>query len=427
MEDDPRPARKPALFAGVGARTGLMENINFKSLNVLVVDDDSYILELLTIALRGLGIKRLTTATNGEEALRVYDGRADDIDVLLCDLNMPGMDGVEFIRHLAQRQYSGGIVMISGEDGRILRTAERLARAHNLNILGVLGKPMTRLALAEVLGRLGAEQAKGRQEPTSPTTAEEVRQGIQGDELVPFFQPKVEIATRRVVGVETLARWKHRERGMLGPDAFIPVAEQHGLINDLTDVIFAKAMKQGAAWRAAGLDLKVAVNISVDSLDRLELPVFILACASEYGMDASQVILEVTESRLMKNLTAALEILTRLSLKGIRLSIDDFGTGYSSMEQLQRLPFVELKIDKAFVLGAARDSAARAILESSVELGKKLSMTIVAEGVETQEDWDLVAKLGCDLVQGYFVAKPMPGENVREWITEWYLGGKSSS
>ncbi len=399
-----------------------MTNIDFKSLSVLVVDDNSTILDLLTIALHGLGIQRLTTATNGEDALAVYDGRAGDIDVLLCDLNMPGMDGVEFIRHLAKRQYAGGIVVISSEDLRILRTTERLARAHSLNILGFLEKPITRSALTEILGRLGADHAKGHRKPTAPITAEEVRHGIEGDELATWFQPKVEIATRKVVGVETLVRWKHPKRGMLGPNAFIPIAEEHGLINDLTDAVLAKSMKQGGAWRSEGLDLKVAVNISTDSLDRLDLPEFVLACASEGGMDASNVMLEVTESRLMQNITAALDILTRLSLKRIGLSIDDFGTGYSSMEQLQRIPFQEMKIDRAFVNGAGRDPGARAILESSIKLGRELDMSVVAEGVETQEDWDLVAELGCQIVQGYFVAKPMPGENLREWIAEWYLG-----
>ena len=178
-------------------------------------------------------------------------------------------------------------------------------------------------------------------------------------------------------------------------------------------------MTFGGKWRADGLDLKIGVNFSVDNLNQLDLPEWIVSVASEEGMDPSKVILEVTESRLMEDVTKPLEILTRLRLKRIGISIDDFGTGFSSMEQLKRIPFEELKIDRAFVFGAAGDPSARAILESSVDLGKRMGMSLVAEGAETQEDWDLVAELGCDMVQGYFVAKPMPGDELPSWIAEW--------
>jgi len=165
----------------------------------------------------------------------------------------------------------------------------------------------------------------------------------------------------------------------------------------------------------------MGINISVDTLNDLGWPDEIAAQIEDCGLKPSSITFEITESRLMENISVALDILSRLSLKRFNLSIDDFGTGYSSMEQLQRIPFSELKIDRAFVRGASDDSAARAILEANQLLAKKLNMTIVAEGVETQEDWDLVTELGCDQVQGYFVAKPMPVEELCVWLHNWQM------
>ena len=399
-----------------------MTTNTLKSLSILAVDDDPFMLNLLVIALKSAGIESIVAVTKCVKALEVIDRQTSKIDVLLFDLNTPGMDGIEFLRHVAKRDFSGAIVLISAQKNRILKSAENLARAHNLRILGSLEKPVTRNEMADMLDRISSVAPRSVRTAVELITEEELRHGILGGELSLVFQPKVEIATRKVVGVESLVRWNHPTKGTIGPAAFVPVAERCGMIDALTLAVFVMAMKQGSSWRAQGFDLKVAVNLSVDNLNRLELPEDIVNWIDIYGMDPHHVMLEVTESRLMSDLTKSLEILTRLCLKGVSLSIDDFGTGFSSMEQLQRIPFEEMKIDRAFVNGATRDSSARAILESSIKLAHELNMTIVAEGVERREDWDLVSQLGCHLAQGYFVAKPMPAEHLHEWITEWYLG-----
>ncbi|RKZ36433.1 MAG: hypothetical protein DRQ37_04145, partial [Gammaproteobacteria bacterium] len=387
-------------------------------LRVLVVDDEPFILNLTKRVLNNLGIADVETAENGKVALDTLAENAA-FDVILCDLNMPEMDGIEFLRHLGERNTHASLVLVSGEDQRVLSTAEALARSHGLDVLGTIQKPIKPDPLVELLGGYEGHQTRGSFRPFEPLTEEELLEGLEGDAVVPVFQPKVSTTTRRVVGVETLARWRHPDRGILGPGAFIALAEECGQIDKLTDIIFHQAVTQGGEWRASGLDLKMAVNFSVDSLNRLDLPEYVVAETEGQGMDPSQVIIEVTESRLMKDFKAPMEILARLRLKGIGLSIDDFGTGYSSMEQLKRIPFTEIKVDRAFVFGACEDPAARAILESSISLGKKLDMSIVAEGAETQEEWDLVAELGVDLVQGYFVAKPMPGEEIAPWVEKW--------
>ena len=240
---------------------------------------------------------------------------------------------------------------------------------------------------------------------------------VDGLELV--FQPKVSVTDGQVKGVETLARWNHAERGILGPGAFIPLAEKSGLIHDLTYAIHKKAMAQQGEWLANGIDMKVSVNIAVNSFSIENFSDFLMNTALEQGVDLSRVVIEVTETQVMADATSCLEIMMKLRMKKMGLSIDDFGTGNSSMEQLKRIPFTELKIDRAFVYGAANDSGARAILESSVNLAKNLKMETVAEGAENREDWDLVESLGVDLVQGYYCAKPMPNEQFMKFLEDW--------
>ena len=384
----------------------------------LVVDDEESIRTLVERILRKFGAEEISTATGVADALAIIDARGAP-QIVISDLNMPEMDGVEFLRHLVDRKFSGGIALLSGEDKRILQTAVQLGRAHKLNVLGALSKPISPPALLEILDQFGSKRRERVSVIGVEVSGGELEAALNDGKLTAHFQPKVSVETRELIGVETLVRWIDEDRGFIPPDAFISVAENAGLIDKLTDTVFSIAMKQGSTWLGNGLDIKVAVNVSVDNLRRLELPDFFVNTAQETGMDPRRVILEVTESRLMADIVKPLEILARMRLKGLGLSIDDFGTGHSSMEQLKRIPFTELKIDRAFVNGASKDDTARSILESSVTLAKKLGISIVAEGVEDQDDWDLVASLGVDLVQGYFVCRPIPGPDLQDWMSEW--------
>jgi len=387
--------------------------------DVLVVDDDLFVLDLLTLQLNSIGINKIETASSGEAALTFINAAKRPPSVLLLDLNMPAMDGVEFLRHLSKQSYTGSIILISAEDSRLLCSAENIARDRNLNILGSLEKPLTIEPLSKLLQQVGEEPSKNTGHNKVSCTEKELRNAISNNEFTVYFQPQVDVISQQLSGVEALVRWRHPKRGMIPPDAFVPVAEELGLINDMTDIIMNEAMQQCASWRDQGLETRISINISVDSLDRLDLPEHIVGCAQKHQLDVANIILEITESRLMQDITSALDILTRLSLKGLGLSIDDFGTGYSSMEQLQRIPFEELKIDRSFVNGAAHNKPARAILQSSVDLAQKLNMTIVAEGVEDEEELALVAKLGCTTAQGFYIGRPMPGEEFVQWHKDW--------
>jgi EAL domain-containing protein (putative c-di-GMP-specific phosphodiesterase class I) len=234
-----------------------------------------------------------------------------------------------------------------------------------------------------------------------------------------YFQPKIDVRTLEFVAVEALVRISHPRYGLLRPDAFLAMAEASGLIGELTEAVARDAFAWAARWREEGIRLKVAVNISPLLLSDLALPETLSRWAEELELDPSSVILEVTETWLAEDGVAALDTLTRLRLNGFQLSIDDFGTGYSTMSQLNDIPYGEMKLDQSFVRNAARDPEARAIVESSIELGHKLGMKVVAEGVERQEDWDLISELGCDEGQGYFMARPMKPDALRAWLARW--------
>ena len=387
--------------------------------SVLIVDDEVFVLETTAFILRKLGFKEVYTALSAKLAIDLIASNETPISLVLCDLNMPDVDGVELLRIFAEQNFEGDIVLFSGEDSRTLNMAESLAKARNLSVLGAVSKPLNVAELSQLLVRRGKVPLQKDRAATQLVSKEQLIRGIEEEELEPWFQPKVEIASKRVVGVEALVRWPNGERGMIFPDAFIPVAEEHGLIDELTFLVLKKSAAMQSEWQKHGLDLKIAVNVSMDSLYDLTFPERVESYLSEHNVDPSTFQLEVTESRLMEDVVRPLDNLLRLRLKKISLSIDDFGTGHSNLTQLRDLPFDELKLDRSFVQGAANDERAKFLLESSVDIARKLNMEIIVEGVETLEEWRRVEALGCDVVQGYFVSRPLPGEDIPGWVENW--------
>ncbi|MHB1240594.1 MAG: EAL domain-containing response regulator [Gammaproteobacteria bacterium] len=390
-------------------------------MQIMLIDDEPFALRLLARQLANLGFAEVIEFERADDALAVLENDIAAIGLVFCDLQMPEFDGVEFVRHVARIKYGGGLVLVSGEDERILKTAKTLAEAHQLNVLGALHKPVAPEALRKILYSQPSSPAPVTADYSARKTydAEELRDAITNGELINYYQPKVEVASGRVFGVESLVRWRHPENGLVFPDQFITTAEKHGLIDELTRVVLTTALRQARIWQDAGLSLSVAVNVSMENLGTLEFPDWVAREASDAKVPLANLVLEVTESQLMKSPLTALEILTRLRLKNIGLSIDDFGTGYSSLAQLRDIPFGELKVDQGFVHGAHKDESRRAIFEASLTMARQLGMKTVAEGVEDQEDWDFLRASTCDLAQGYFIARPMPAENLADWIVEW--------
>ncbi len=387
------------------------------AIKILILDDESFMRKLLAHMLTGLGFSSITTCDNGFSALQKFDDPDNRPDLILLDLNMPDMDGIEFVRKLVEHHYTGSLVLVSGENERVLQMAEKLVQAHHITVLGHLLKPVALVDLVRVMDTWRPPHLEDAAK--KKYSVEELRAAIDGNELVNYYQPKVNIASGAVVGVETLVRWCHPVDGMVFPDQFIDLAEAHGLIDKLTRKVLSNAMKQAQRWQTEGLHLRVAVNVSMDNLSSVSFADFVAEEAATAGVAPQDVILELTESRLMLDQRAPLEILTRLRLKRFHLSIDDFGTGHSSLTQLRDISFNELKIDRSFVHGAWRDESARAMYYVSLALGEQFGMQVVAEGVEDRDDWDLVQQTGCDLAQGYFIARPMPARELPDWMQSW--------
>jgi len=393
---------------------------NLQGLKVLVVDDDSSVQDKLKSAFAELGIDNCQFERSAAAAMSNMVQQLQSYGLVITDLNMPHVDGITFMRFLSKIEYNGALMIISDEDRRLLDSVVQLGNAQQLNIVGALQKPFDSAEFLQMLYEMDLSTEKVAFVSGDHSLSEdEIRLGLSRGSLELYFQPKVDVASMSVLSLEVSARWRSEDGKILGPDLFIPVAEQSGLISDLTDQVFIKSVQQVAQWHEQGYKCSVAVNFSMSSLERISLPDMLSAICNDYEVSPENITIEITETSIMNQEAVALDVITRLHLKGFRLSIDDFGTGYSSIEQLNKLPFSEIKIDRAFVDGASRSYSSRAILESSISMGKKMGISIVSEGVENEQDFELLRELGAEYVQGYFFSKPMPAGEVLDWVENW--------
>ncbi|MBI3596220.1 MAG: EAL domain-containing protein [Nitrospirae bacterium] len=257
-----------------------------------------------------------------------------------------------------------------------------------------------------------------RHSPRRLSLIGELRQAIERDQLFLHFQPKIDLKTRRVIGVEALVRWRHPEHGFVPPDQFIEPAEQTGLIKPLTLWIFNAARREGLMWQQAGIHLSMSVNLSARNLHDPHFPDQISEILQTTGGKPDELELEITESAIMNDPARALEAITRLRAMGIRFAIDDFGIGYSSLAYLKRLPVDAIKIDKSFVINMIENQNDAVIVRSTIDLAHNLGLKVIAEGVEKQDIWDRLSALGCDAAQGYYMSRPMPAEELTRWLSD---------
>ena len=387
-------------------------------LRFLVVEDHSFQRWATISVLESLGAQAVFAAEDGRAALAILRDIGQPVDIVISDLDMPEMDGMEFIRHLGETAGSSSLVLASSLDRALVASVEAMARAYGVRLLGAIDKPVTARKLQPLidLHGQGTRVARGAAGPARAFSVEEVLAGLRGGQFEPFFQPKVDMRTGKVMGAEALARWRHPEEGVVGALSFIPLLESSGHIGEFTAAMVKSAAMYCRAWRAMGCQVTLSVNLSQESLGDVGLADQMVALVQAEGLRPRDVIFEVTESAMAVHLGHALENLSRLRMRGFGLSLDDYGTGYSSMQQLARIAFTELKIDQAFVKNAPGQQPSRAMLESSLEMAGKLRIPAVAEGIESRAEWDLLRDLGCDLGQGYYVAKPMDGGGFLEWL-----------
>lgn len=395
---------------------------------VLVVDDDFMILEIMTQQLESFGVAKILTAENAQAALAIL-ASGEPVSVLLTDLSMPGMDGPRFMRELAEKCCRARIILVSGARNDLMQSIGELGRTQGLNMVGFLHKPVSPENLLLMLEKSTDRDGTHRKpiaRPGVPTTGiysrDQLVAAIKAREIQPWYQPKVLAESLRITGAEALARWRATDGRLISPGMFVPAIEEHGLSEELFFCMLEQVLAHLKQWRAQGYVLKASINLSMDCTQSLSLPDEIERRMVTAGIPPDQLIIEITESRLMSDRAKSMETITRLSLMGLHLSIDDFGTGYSSLAQLAELPFNELKIDGSFIHRASTDLKATTILQTTILFGRCLAMDVVAEGVEHFSQLEQLRHFVADSVQGYLIAKPAPAPAFLTWMKNWRPG-----
>ncbi len=400
--------------------------LDSNSVRLLILDDDSAIGQTILNMADAIGLSARFTAEPTEFFSMLENW---DPTHIALDLVMPQMDGVEVLGQLSIRSCRARIIITSGVGHRVLDAAGRSAVEHGLDIAGVLSKPFSSAALRELLTQnfkaagtfekaaAGDGAQVSKHAPFHVTTAE-LGRALARRDLKVFYQPKVACDGGALAGFEALVRWLHPERGLIPPDLFVPFAETHGLIDVLTDQVLDQSLEWFSANFPTG-EATLSVNLSARTLKDRQFVERLAARCLQRNVAPRRLIFELTETSAMEDPVASLDLLTRLRMKELQLSIDDFGTGYSSMLQLVRLPFSEIKVDKSFVMTAMQSQESRTLIKSIIDLGHNLGLRTTAEGVEDRPTMDYLKSVGCDLAQGYFIARPMPGDEAVAWATQY--------
>lgn len=389
-------------------------------LHFLVAEADTAERLATAVMLGHLGAVQITQVPDGHTALRCFqDSFTPAVKVAIIDLALPGMDGLELIRHLAELNCRARLIVVGAQSSNLMFSVETLALAYGVDLLGTISKPVSVAKLQELLENY-VPPVPAYPVPKGPTfTFSEVGIGLQARQFEPFFQPKIELETGQVKGLETFARWRHPEHGVLGPSAFIDALEQNNRIDFLDWSMIEKSVERCRYLHDRGLPVSISINLAPETLAHPAFIQQIGACVGRHKVMPDYITFEMPESSVITHDPSFIERLVRLRMMGYGLAIDDYGTGRSNLQLLARIPFSELKIDRSFVDGASKKRALGTVLSSCLGLCRSLDRKSVAVGVETRQDWDFLQALGCTYAQGYHIAKPMEVEAFPGWLEDW--------
>ena len=378
---------------------------------------------ILVNMLTRLGATEVTEVPDGHSALRCFqDTYTRTIDVAIIDLALPGMDGLELIRTLAGISCRARLIVVGAQAPDLMFSVETMAQAYGIDLLGTLTEPVSASRLSALLEDDCAPlppPSRRAQEPTF--TFLEVGLGLKARQFEPFFQPKIELETGQVKGLEAFARWRHPEHGVLGPSAFIDALEQHNRIDLLDWTMIEKSIARCREFHDRSIPIAISINLARETLAHPAFMQQIASCVERHRVMPEYITFELPESSVLTTDPHFLERLVRLRMAGFGLAIDDYGTGRSNLQLLARIPFSELKIDRSFVDGASKKRALGTVLGSCLGLARSLERTSVAVGVETKQDWDFLQGLGCTYAQGFHIAMPMDAAAFPGWLEDWRL------
>lgn len=391
----------PPVFGAAGGEASMSSGSR-----VIIVDDDEMILNLVCSIAEIAECSSVPVSSLSRLDECLVDCRASDLIVL--DLNLGDTDGVSVLRRLHERSCRSSIIVLSGCEDRVRRSAVDFGRQLGLTMLTPMAKPFDHATMISAIRQFANTQV--------PLTESDVQDALKKNEFDVHMQPIIDIRTRRVVGAEALVRWQHPVRGMIFPDKFIPMLERRPLMLPLTLDVARLAL--GAVSGLPG-DVSVGINVPPICLGDTHFPELLTELAALHRISPSRIALEITETAAMADPMFTAAQVTRLRIKGFRVALDDFGTGYASLVELHRMPVSAIKVDRSFVMQVMRDADAKAIVRSIIGLGQSLGLQVIAEGVENRETLDLLRSWDCEMAQGYHVARPMPAEVLGGWLKAW--------
>ncbi|HAS61260.1 MAG TPA: diguanylate phosphodiesterase [Vibrio sp.] len=379
---------------------------------ILVIEDHPFQRVVLLTLLEQFENISVTSVGCANDAL-VHLGN-ERPDMIICDLNMPMVDGITLLRLLAESGYDGEVVISSAVEKMVLKAAARMCEAYNMNLRGSISKPMTHSKLASVL--LQSDKPKKNISVVEPTISDEdIMMGFKRKEFIAYYQPIVQLPTGQWSDCEALVRWQHPQYGLLSPIWFLERITQLGLTSELSKLMLDNVIKE--LPKLCGT--LVSVNISAQDLMNEEFVESVIELARKKPSLSKRIRFELTESEVIEHLGYTLSSAVRLCLVGFSFSVDDFGTGYSSFKLLDDMPFDKIKIDQSFIKNMLQSGTALSIVETSLFLAKKLNMQTVSEGIESKAEWDKLRQLCGGFGQGYFIARPMPVDQLAEWHAGW--------
>ena len=371
-------------------------------ISLLAIDDDAFSLLILQKMLERITTIDFHGETSAEVALSHL--RDKQFDLIVCDINMPKIDGIQFVRLLSEIGSTQNIAIYSGEK-HLFAPLQEMLKKYGMNYAGSIDKPINELDLIKVINRL---KSCPRQLQSNHTVSnDEIAECIENNQLEVHFQPQVCTKSKRIVAAEALARLRNKKGELIPPALFIPKLSELGLESEFALKVARIAVCQCAQWNNQGWSMGVSINFSMNALEDTLLPDQILHHCQDQKINPELIVIEVTESSISRQPELCIEVLSRLKLMGFRISVDDFGTGYSSLEKLKNFPFTELKLDRSYVSSATTNGISKTLMTASVAIAKELDLITVAEGVETAEDFTLACQHRVDLVQGYYFSKPL--------------------